>query len=100
MKESRIIYVDVDGILFKTGNGNMNDIINPTPIQENIDKINKLYDEGNCIVIWTARGQLSSVDLYDITKSQLHQYGIKHHQLRCDKPYFDELIDDRTRDKP
>ena len=43
-----------------------------TPIVENIEKVNNLYDEGNTIVMWTARGTLSnknfSINLFTINK--------------------------------
>ena len=65
-------------------------------IQENLDKINKRYDEGCHITYWTARGSLSGKNWYDFTHAQLLKWGAKFHELRCDKPYFDKLIDDRT----
>ena len=41
------------------------------PIQENINKINKLFGEGHKITYYTARGSVTGINWYDITKEQL-----------------------------
>lgn len=76
------------------------------PSQENIDKINKLYDEGWEIVYWTARGGFSERDLYHFTKEQLESWGCKFDRLVVGytniygaetKPSFDLVIDDKAK---
>ncbi len=91
----RVIYVDIDETICNTPD-NPRVYEDAKPIQENIDKINRLYDEGNTIVYWTARGSRSGIDWFDLTKSQLSNWGAKHHKLRCDKPYYDIFYDDKT----
>ena len=91
----KVIYVDIDETICKTPD-NPRVYEDAKPIQENIDKINKLYDEGNEIVYWTARGSRSGIDWFDLTKTQLDGWGVKYHQLRCDKPYYDIFYDDKT----
>ena len=53
----KVIYVDIDETICNressTDFGVVHDYTKAEPIQENIDKINKLYDEGNTIVYWT-----------------------------------------------
>ena len=90
----KIIYVDIDETICKTSEDR--NYTNSTPIKENIEKINKLYDEGNTIVYWTARGSRKQINWYTLTKSQLDSWGAKHHELRVDKPYYDLFIDDKT----
>ena len=68
---------------------------NAIPKQENIDKINKLYDEGWEIIYWTARGSVSERDLFVLTKNQLQDWGCKFHDLFLGKPAADLYIDDR-----
>ena len=69
-----------------------------TPIGINIDKINKLYDEGHEIVYYTARGTLSGIDWYDVTKKQLEEWGAKHHKLITGhKPAYDLIICDKSK---
>ena len=68
------------------------------PIQENIDKINKLYDEGHYIKYWTARGAVTGLDWKGVTEAQLKKWGCKHHELSVgEKPDYDLLICDKTK---
>jgi len=89
-----IIYVDIDETICKTPKRNYKGCL---PIKENIDKINELYDSGNTIVYWTARGSKSNIDWSDLTKKQLTNWGCKYHRIETlKKPHFDILIDDRA----
>lgn len=89
-----IIYVDIDNTICNTIGS---DYINSEPIIENIDKINKLFDEGHTIIYWTARGQKSHTDHHELTLLQLDSWGCKRHSLISgEKPVFDMLIDDKA----
>ena len=92
--KNRVIYVDIDETICETPNPRV--YSNAKPIKENIEKINKLYDDGNTIVYWTARGSRTNINWYDLTKKQLNDWGAKHHELRVDKPYYDLFIDDKN----
>ena len=88
------IYVDIDNTICKT-NG-MNYELS-RPIKKNINKINKLFNEGNKIHYWTARGSVSKINFYDLTLSQLNKWGCKFHSLSVgEKPPYDLLICDKT----
>jgi hypothetical protein len=64
----------------------------------NIAKINKLYEEGNEITYYTARGTVTGIDWLDITKNQLNKWGCKYHKLNIgNKPDYDLLICDKTK---
>ncbi len=67
----RVIYVDIDETICHRETsvdfGVTHDYTKAKPIQENIEKINKLYDEGNTIVYWTARG-ISNVPTYQTAR--------------------------------
>lgn len=73
------------------------------PIQENIDIVNSLYDDGHKIIIYTARGMTIFSDdvfkiyehLYPKTYDCLIKWGIKFHQLVMGKISYDVLIDDK-----
>lgn len=68
------------------------------PNFENIEKINILYKEGHTITYWTARGTVSKIDWYDLTKKQLDSWGCKYHNLITgQKPAYDLLICDKTK---
>lgn len=90
----KIIYVDIDETICETPTPR--NYFNSKPLKENIEKINNLYDKGNTIVYWTARGSKSQINWYELTKQQLYDWGAKFHELRVDKPYYDLFIDDKT----
>lgn len=89
----KVIYVDIDETICTTSDDRKYE--NSEPIYKNIEKINKLYDEGNTIVYWTARGSRKQINWYDLTHNQLNKWGAKFHELRVDKPYYDLFIDDK-----
>ena len=90
-----IIYVDIDGTICTDEKGVYD---KAKPRQEQIDKINKLYDGGNTIIYWTARGSVTGVDWYELTKSQLTLWGCKYHDLRVGtKPHYDLFICDKSK---
>jgi|TARA_R100000005_G_scaffold96103_1_gene80715 hypothetical protein len=90
------IYVDIDDTICYTSIDK--DYSKSTPIEENINKINKLYDEGHMITYWTARGTVTKIDWYDVTKNQLDRWGCKYHKLIVgEKPAYDLLICDKTK---
>ena len=75
------------------------------PIYDNIEKINKLYEEGWHITYWTARGGPTQRDLYDLTEKQLNEWGCKYDDIitgyskdgNATKPSFDLVIDDKAK---
>ena len=92
---------DIDGtICTKVEDGNYN---NANPIPERIEKINKLFEEGNLILFQTARGMGRSNNnagyanrvFYDFTRKQLLDWGVKFHKLFLGKPAGDFYIDDK-----
>ena len=66
------------------------------PIQYRIDMINELYDAGNTIIYWTARGSSSGIDHTELTQKQLASWGVKCHDIRLGKPSYDIWIDDKA----
>jgi len=85
---------DLDGTICNTID---KQYANATPYLEVIEKINELYDSGNKITIFTARGGTSKIDYHDITMSQLTTWNVKFHELiDKNKPHFDILIDDKA----
>ena len=67
------------------------------PIKERIAKINSLYEAGNEITYWSARGTITKINWYDITKNQLKKWGCKYHNLSVgEKPAYDLLICDKA----
>ena len=92
---------DIDGVICETVDL---DYANARPVKSVVEKINELYDSGHTILIYTARGMgalkgnMANVydTWYEITKNQLKEWGLRHHQLIFGKPNADIYIDDRA----
>jgi len=90
------IYVDIDETICFYSGARRYELAEPN--QENINKINKLYDDGHHITYWTARGCRSKTDCSDLTIKQLSRWKCKYHKLICnEKPDYDLLICDKTK---
>lgn len=67
------------------------------PYQKMVDKINRLYDEGHEITIFTARGSSSGINYTELTLNQLNSWGLKFHKLiDKGKPSYDLFVDDKA----
>lgn len=88
-----IIYVDIDETICSFTDGKYS---LAKPIKERIKKINKLYDQGNTIIYWTARGTMTNLNWFNVTQEQLKRWGCKYSELRMGKPYYDLFIDDKN----
>jgi hypothetical protein len=79
-----VIYIDIDDTICYSPN--KPDYTNSTPIIENINKANQLYEEGHTIVYWTARGTQTGLDWSEVTKKQFELWGVKYHNIKFGKP--------------
>lgn len=91
-----VIYVDIDETICFRSKEHGLDYTKSQPHKESINKINDLYDKGHKIIYWTARGKTTGIDWSELTKQQLNNWGVKHHKLILDKPYYDIFIDNRN----
>jgi CMP-N,N'-diacetyllegionaminic acid synthase len=66
------------------------------PNEEMIQIINRLYDFGNEIVLFTARGFVTKKDWYAITEKQMADWHVKYHDLLMGKPNADYYVDDKN----
>ena len=98
---------DIDGTICTPTKGR--DYESAQPFKSRIDTINKLYDEGNYIIFLTARAMGRFSDerhkiaqakaeevLFDLTQSQLKEWGVRYHELIMGKPHADMFIDDKA----
>ena len=91
---------DIDGTICTTKDGIYDE---SKPIQERIDIVNSLYDDGHTIIFQTARGMGRSGNsfvyahevFYELTRTQLIEWGVKFHDLFLGKPAGDIYIDDK-----
>ena len=94
------ICFDLDGVICSNTYGEYD---KAKPIPKAIQKINRLYEEGNEIIIFTARfmgrtgGDFKkSYEFgFDQAKSQIDSWGLKYHQLKFGKPEYDISVDDK-----
>jgi hypothetical protein len=91
-----VIYVDIDNTLCYSGEDRPYE--KAVPKWKAIEKVNKFYDDGHEIIIWTARGTGNGLSQYiiDLTSSQLDRWGVKYHELKFEKPLFDMFFDDKA----
>ena len=91
---------DIDGTICTNTNGNYE---KAQPIQDRINIVNKLYEEGHYIIFFTARGMgstnnnqiLAINNYYSFTETQLKSWNLKFHKLVLGKPSADLYIDDK-----
>lgn len=84
---------DIDGVvaMFR---GDL-DYAQSGPNERMVRIINKLYEYGNKIVLFTARGYVTGKDWSTVTKQQMERWGVKYHELKFGKPNADYYIDDK-----
>lgn len=94
MGEKLVYYIDIDNTIC-TAVENA-EYSKATPFEGRIEEYNKLYEDGHTVVYWTARGTTTGIDWYVTTKEQLDSWGVKYHDLKLGKPYYDVFIDDKS----
>ena len=98
--------IDIDGTICTPTVGR--DYHKAQPWQDRIQVLNKLYDEGNYIIYFTARAMGRFADqphsvasvkakevLFELTRQQLEEWGVKYNELIMGKPHADFFIDDK-----
>lgn len=84
------IIVDLDGTICTEEKTYSRSLAKPIPGA--IDAINRLYESGNTIIIYSARTWME----YEMTFNWLKVHGVNFHQLILGKPIGDVWIDDRA----
>ena len=79
---------DLDGTLCTDEIGNYPRCL---PIDERVEIVNALYDEGHTIMIVTGRHDRWK----ELTANQLKEWNVKYHILETGKPYANIYIDDK-----
>ena len=87
-----IFCFDIDGTICQTGGLEYD---KAKPCNDVIEYINGLYEQDHTINLFTARGTVTGKDWFDITESQMRQWGVKYHSLQFGKPAADYYIDDK-----
>ena len=105
-KDKKVIAFDLDDVLcYRTSEeGHIEKYKSCKPIKEMIEIVNNCYNQGNKIIIYTARGMTShsgnveqiKKNLYDLTIDSLKKWNVKFHELIMGKIHYDFLIDDKA----
>lgn len=91
-KKHKFVF-DIDGVIAQIRTDL--DYGKAKPNRKMIDVINRLYEAGNTIVIFTARGYSTGISWEEITREQLSDWGLKYHELYFGKPNADFYVDDK-----
>jgi ribonucleotide monophosphatase NagD (HAD superfamily) len=84
---------DIDGTLCEQKS---KDYSLARPFPERVAKVNSLYEQGNTIILFTARGSQSGIDWTKVTLAQLKSWGLRYHELITGKPHADVYVDDKA----
>ena len=92
--------IDIDGVICNEDVP----VIDRTPYVSRVKLINDLYDNGDTIVYFTARGMRSQNDhqiasdlkYRKLTEQQLNEWGCKYHKIVFGKPNADVYIDNKN----
>ena len=95
-----VFVFDIDNTICKTVGSDYHKSI---PWDDRIAEINELYDSGNTVIYFTARGMGRTNNnvleahklLYDFTKRQLDGWGARYTNLMLGKPAADVYVDDK-----
>jgi len=95
------IIVDCDGVIAANNNG---DYTNPPPLAHGIEQVNKLYDMGYEIILFTARyGERKHGDIHLMYEAGYREWtdwldknGVKYHHAHMGKPAGMLYIDDKA----
>lgn len=101
LSKMKKICFDIDGVICSIAKSNYK---SSKPNHKVIKVINKLYDQGHYIIIFTARYMgrnkenilLAKKQGYKFTFTQLKKWGLKFNKLIFGKPSFDLVVDDRS----
>ena len=103
----KIICFDIDNVICVNSKYKKKNLINynkSKPIKKSVKIINKLYNLGYTVNIFTSRGmtryngdlRIINKKLKKLTISQLNKWNVKYHNLYFGKPYYDLFVDDKS----
>jgi CMP-N,N'-diacetyllegionaminic acid synthase len=87
---------DIDGVIAKIEKDNNYALAKPN--ESMIEIINRLYNMGNKIILFTARGYVTGIDWGEVTRNQLKEWKLSYHELHFGKPNADFYVDDKMLD--
>jgi len=95
MKESDVktFVIDIDGTICTQDGANYE---SAQPEINFISAVNKCFEMGHRIVLFTARGSTTGIDWTQLTRTQLELWKVSYSELRLGKPFGDYYVDDKN----
>ena len=93
MSKKRTYCFDIDGTLCNNTEGKYAEA---KPFVDRIAVVNRLFDDGNQVLLLTARGATTGIDWRKLTEKQMLQWGVRYHKLYLTKPNAHIYIDDKA----
>ena len=90
----KIFCIDIDGTICSENC----EYSEAKPFISVINKINRLYDLGHHIHLFTSRGAKSNYNWIPLTKKQLKDWRVKYHKISQGKPFADYYVDNKSID--
>ena len=90
---NKIFCFDIDGVIAITSG---TDYAQSQPNESIITIVNRLYDQGHTIKLFTARGYVTKIDWRELTEKQMLNWGVHYHELIFGKPNADYYVDDKA----
>lgn len=88
------IVFDIDGVIAQFDPALQYDKAQPD--RGIIEIVNRLYDYGNKIILFTARGSETGIDWSAATRAQMERWDVKYHELKFGKPAATFYVDDKN----
>lgn len=89
---NKIFCIDIDGTICTE----LCQYEDAKPVKTVIKKINKLYNSGHKIILFTSRGYSSGYNWMPLLKEQMEKWGVLYHEIRQGKPFADYYIDNKA----
>ena len=86
------LVIDIDGTICSQEE----DYNDAKPFRNRINTFNQLFNAGNEVVYFTARGTETGIDWRELTEKQFKLWGVKYTKLMFGKPGADVYIDDKA----
>lgn len=86
-----VVMIDIDGTICTEERPFDRSLAVPLPGA--VEGVNKIFDAGHTVVLWTGRGW----DQHRVTKDWLLRHGFRFSELLMGKPIANIIIDDRSR---
>lgn len=84
---------DIDGTLCSNTDGEYE---KAEPLHDRIAQVNRLYEAGHTIKLYTARGSTTGKNWRRVTEVQMHEWNVGYHELIMGKPEADVYVDDKA----